>query len=145
MFENHVVALPDLSAWTRLGASLSHRKYSLPATQATYLKLASVHPAAVLRRLVDLGWEVIYLASPDVHEGVTAAGGTFSDVNELGKEFGIDAALSSCRMCRLQATRWDFSAGGQADVKGPKTHHQVRVRAWSCRRIYQPWNLQEPS
>ena len=40
---------------------------------------------------MDLGWEVVYLGIPEFRDAITAAGGSFSDLNELGKEFGIDA------------------------------------------------------
>ena len=47
-------------------------------------------PVCDLRRLVELGWEVAYLAIPEFHEAIAAAGGTASDLNEVAKEFGID-------------------------------------------------------
>ncbi|CAE7374072.1 yjiC [Symbiodinium natans] len=42
------------------------------------------------QRLADLGWEVAYLGIPEFRESIAAAGGKLFDVNELGKEFGIE-------------------------------------------------------
>ena len=40
---------------------------------------------------MDLGWEVVYLGIAEFREAIAGAGGSFSDLNELGKEFGIEA------------------------------------------------------
>eukprot|EP00439_Symbiodinium_sp_Y106_P087385 s33_g48.t1 len=50
-----------------------------------------INPSLPLcRRLVDLGWEVVYLGIAEFREAIAGAGGSFSDLNELGKEFGIE-------------------------------------------------------
>ncbi|CAE7428872.1 yojK [Symbiodinium sp. CCMP2456] len=50
-----------------------------------------INPSLPLcRRLVDLGWEVVYLGVPEFRDAIAAAGGSFSDLNELGKEFGME-------------------------------------------------------